>query len=147
MQVTKITVGRLFNLGSYEHVRYELTVEVKDGESARDAMIGCEKILEALNPKRPGNVPTVTDTERERVRLKDMAALEESEFYRLHGGFTGTRLQYLARIEESINEGQKRREQWETKARAARELLGNLGAAHEWTDHKLSWESDYDYQD
>lgn len=30
MNVTKITIGRLFNLGSYEHVRYELTVEIRE---------------------------------------------------------------------------------------------------------------------
>ena len=32
MKITKITVGRLHNLGNYEHVRYELTVEVPEGQ-------------------------------------------------------------------------------------------------------------------
>jgi hypothetical protein len=40
MNITKITIGRLYNLGSYEHVRYELTAEVPQGESPATAIIG-----------------------------------------------------------------------------------------------------------
>ena len=43
MNITKITIGRLYNLGNYEHVRHDLTVEVKDGESAATAITGMEK--------------------------------------------------------------------------------------------------------
>ena len=53
MNITKITIGRLYNLGSYEHIRYELTCEIPSGESPATALIGLEKLIGALNPKLP----------------------------------------------------------------------------------------------
>lgn len=52
MHVTKITIGRLFNLGNYKHVRYELTVEVPAGASVQAALEGAETVIEELSPKK-----------------------------------------------------------------------------------------------
>lgn len=147
INITSITIGRLFNLGSYEHVRYELTAVFADGESAAEGIVGMEKIINALNPKPPGNVPSAADSARDRARLKEMQALDDDAFQRQHGGYVGTRLQYMARIEEGIIAGEKRREEWLLRAKVARELLDNLGGAAKWTDHKLSWEHSESYFD
>lgn len=140
MKTTKITIGRLFNLGSYEHVRYEITVEIHEGESASNALIGLEKILSALNPKEPGNVPTEDDLKRELRRLESMQALDDDSFERVHGGYVGTRLEYMDRISVSLAEAAARRKAWQEKAEKARALLDDLGGAAKWTDAKLNWE-------
>ena len=67
MQITKITIGRLYNLGSYEHVRYELTAEVPAGESAATAIIGMEKLMSALSPKTSTHSRDELDREKRGV--------------------------------------------------------------------------------
>jgi hypothetical protein len=49
-RVSRITVARLFNTGNYEHVRYELSVDVDDGSSAREALLDTVRILAGLKP-------------------------------------------------------------------------------------------------
>ncbi len=66
MNITRITVDRLYNLGSYEHVKFSLSVDVKEGESAAVAMLGVEKIMEALNPK--------TSTSAANLRAKNIVS-------------------------------------------------------------------------
>lgn len=51
-RVTNITIGRLYNLGSYEHVRYELAVEVPPGASAAKTIASMKDVLERLKPFR-----------------------------------------------------------------------------------------------
>ena len=51
--VSRIVVGRLYNLGNYEHVRYELTVDVPEGRSAALALKNTLRLLKAANPKPP----------------------------------------------------------------------------------------------
>ena len=142
MKTTKITIARLYNLGSYEHARYEITAEISEGESASKALIGLEKILSALNPKPPGSVPSEDETKREIRRLEEMRALDDDTFERCHGGYKGTRAEYIERISKSIAEGTARREAWQAKAEKARDLLDDLGGAAEWKDAKLDWEDD-----
>jgi len=144
MNITKITIGRLYNLGSYEHVRYEMTAEIAEGESASKALIGLEKILSALNPKAPGSVPDEDAIKRDIRRLQEMRALNDEDFERFHGGYKGTRAEYLDRISQSIAEGTERLNAWKAKAAKARELLDDLGGAAEFKDAKLDWEN-YDY--
>ncbi len=146
MRVTKITIGRLYNLGSYEHVRYELSLEVGDGESAALALQGIERIMAALNPKRPGNVPSEIETAHEHRRMDAMNELSDEQFERMHGGYVGTRAEYMERIRHSTEEGEKRREVWKERSRKARELLDDLGGAAVWKDAKLEWD-DADYGD
>ena len=52
-RVSKITIGRLYNLGNYEHVRYELAVDVPDGASAAAVFASTVRLLRAVNPKPP----------------------------------------------------------------------------------------------
>jgi hypothetical protein len=146
MKVIKLTLGRLYNLGSYEHVRYDITVELADGDSAKDALIGLEKIIEALAPESKCCVSSRGELDRELVRVadlrKDLNSLSEEEFKRRHGFFEGTGKEYVKRCEQSHAENCSRRGKYETRARKARELLDRLGGAAEWKEAKLDWEND-----
>lgn len=52
-RVSRITVGRLYNLGNYEHVRYEITVDVPAGVKPSHALTQTLRVLKAANPKPP----------------------------------------------------------------------------------------------
>ena len=149
MNITRITVGRLYNLGSYEHVRYELSVDVKEGESARGALVAVEKILSALSPESKVCVKTRSELERglhhiRQLRL-DLEKKGDEQFTREHGYFTGTPLEYIERCDRMHYEEVAKRERYEARASKARELLDDLGGAAKWKDAKLDWE-DYDEQ-
>lgn len=141
MNVTKITIGRLFNLGSYEHVRYEIAVEIADGESPATALIGLEKILEALNPRCP--CQSKDEIKRSRFRLSTMEQLDDEQFERQHGGYTGTRSEYTERIRQGIVDEEAKLKVWQDRHSKARKLLEDLGGAANWKDAKLDWEDDF----
>ena len=48
--VARVTIARLFNLGNYEHVRYEITAEVPAGADAGQAARRLKSILWNLRP-------------------------------------------------------------------------------------------------
>lgn len=145
-RISKITIGRLYNLGSYEHVRYELTVEVPEGESAATAMVGAERILSALSPKT--STHSRTDLAREQHQLEEMRRklTDPDEFKRHYGhSFVGTPEEYIERCEQSHAVNVARRDAWEAKAALARKMLDDLGGAAKWKDAKLDWDDDCDY--
>ncbi len=144
MKITKITIGRLYNLGSYEHIRYELTVDVPEGESAATAVLGMERILTALNPSK--STKDKAEIDREKHRLETMRALSDEDFRRQHYGFVGTKEEYLQRIQDGIDEATAKRLQWEARQGQARRLFDHLGGASKFRDAKLDWE-DYDGED
>lgn len=147
MNITKITIGRLYNLGSYEHVRYELTAEVREGESPATAILGMERILAALSPKTHTHSRSELEREKlliERMRLK-LSDEGPEEFRRCHGGFVGTPEEYIERCEQSHAENVAARDAWEARSAKARKLLEDLGGAANWKDAKLDWENDGDF--
>lgn len=146
-RVSRITIARLFNLGSYEHVRYEVTVEVPEGASAARTLIGLERLMGAINPKAPGSVKEVSTIRREQAHYEEMIGLSDDEFRRLHGRsgdhFEGTREEYQERVRLSIEEDKTKRTEWESRSKLARRLFDDLGGAEHFTDAKLSWEDDW----
>lgn len=148
MKVTKITIGRLYNLGSYEHVRYELTAEVPEGESPATALLGMEKLLAALSPKTHTHSRGELDREKHQVEAmrKLLAEKGPEEFRHRHSFFVGTPEEYIARCEESHAKSVAERDEWESRSEKARKMLDDLGGAANWKDAKLDWETD-DYFD
>lgn len=145
MNITKITIGRLYNSGNYEHVRYELTAEVKEGESAAVTLLGMERILCALNPKPSAAVKTNADLERERTRISDLKQMTDEQFVRSVGSHVeGGRDAYIRRVTESLAEDTVKRAEWDHRYKQARKLLDDLGGASKWVDAKLSWDNDID---
>jgi hypothetical protein len=142
MNVSKITIARLFSLGNYEHIRYELTIDVAPGESPATALIGAERLMEALNPKT--STKDRRELERQSHRLAEQRKLLDEKgaeaFRQQHGWFEGTPAEYLARCEKSHDDDITRRVEWENRSAKARKLLEDLGGAANWRDAKLSWE-------
>lgn len=148
MNVTRITVGRLYNLGSYEHVRYELSLDVPTGESPATALVAIEKILGALSPKT--STHSRDELERELRRIGEMRLClqrgGEEELKRVHGfHIAGTPDEYIQRCQESYEKNVAAREAWEAKSKKARQLLDDLGGAANWKDAKQDWDTDDDF--
>lgn len=143
MNISRITVGRLFNLGNYEHIRYELTVDVKEGESASSAITAIESILEGMKPLRTCCIETESEIAHAKKRLEAMRTMPAVQWEREFGGGEGTPSEIIQRCEQDLNEKiQKRTAAMET-AKTARRLFDDLGGASQWKDAKLDWQ-EYD---
>jgi len=152
MKVTRITIGRLFNLGNYEHIRYDITVDVAPGESAATAMVGLEKIVAGLAPERAWGVASHGELELEGRHIEEMrskftaADYTEDEFRRRYGHFEGTPGEYIQRCAASHEANAAKRAKAVQRAASARKLLEDIGGASNWKDAKLDWQDD-DYFD
>lgn len=141
MKVTKVTIGRLFNLGSYEHVRYEVSIELNDGDNPGKCVRDLETLVEAMNPKEPST--TQESIDRAQRNYDAMVLMDEDAFRRQHGyTFTGTREEYQNRIAKGLAEDRVKLALWQSKAQWAREQLANIGAVEVRRDAKLSWDDD-----
>lgn len=145
MNVSKITIGRLYNLGNYEHVRYELTVEVKEGESASAAVIALEKILRGLQPLDRRGIKSAAELSREEKQVEEMRQMPVAEWERRYGHCQGTPSEVIARYEAELMESTARRTAALERARKAREYFDDLGGVETWKDAKLDWEDDSDF--
>lgn len=146
-KISRIGIGRLYNLGSYEHVRYEITVDVADGESASRVLVGLERILSALKPTAAVSSETeIAHEERRLAHMRELLAKGEEAFRQEHTFFVGTPEEYIGRCQDSLIQNIKKREEWKERSRKARELLDDLGGAAEWKDAKQYWDDD-DYDD
>jgi len=144
MPITKITIGRLYNLGNYEHVRYELSVEVPEGQSAATAVIGMEKILSGLAPLKHANVKSQHDIQQMAREIEAMKTMSVVDWERRYGLGTGSDL--IERKQDLLEEESVKTQAALTRARRARQLFDDLGGAAQWKDAKLDWD-DYDGQD
>lgn len=91
-RVTSIAVSRLYNLGNYQNVKYDIAAEVPLGGSAKDTLLELLYILQMMKPShRPScweetkaaekKLPTEL-TEREKMHLQEWQ--EECGAYRRH---------------------------------------------------------------
>lgn len=51
-RITSVSVARLYNLGNYSNVRYDLAAEVPEGASAKNTLATLRGILQLLKPVR-----------------------------------------------------------------------------------------------
>lgn len=141
-RITRITIGRLYNLGSYEHVRYELTVEIPEGESPTAAVLGMEKILEGMKPVKTQCVDSEHEIKRREAEVLKVETLSPEQWEREYGHCAGTREEVIQRYRKSYNEAVEKREAALARASRARALFDDLGGAAEWKDAKLDWDDD-----
>ncbi len=136
-QVTKLTIGRLYNLGNYEHVRYELTVEIGEGRSAALALRNTMRILRAANPK-----PPCDDYEYKSAleRLKDPQAWHKNVADKKE------RVQAIRNMVRDAKANVKAYEAWKARRKAAEALLDSIGCVKEFKDAKLSWQDDDEWE-
>lgn len=125
-KITRIAIGRLHNLGNYEHIRYDVTVDLTNGENPGLIISRLEKLLGALAPivKNDYDYKRAVTIMSDPERAKDEPA--------------GNIELYKRRIEKH-DKAIERRER-------ALALFGALGGASEHTDAKDKWEDD-DYWD
>lgn len=124
-KVTRIAIGRLHNLGNYEHIRYDVTVELTNGERPSEIITGLERMLGALAP-----VKKDYDYQRAVAILADPEKVKDETERNLET--------YRKRIEK-VDAKLARRH-------AALEGFDNLNGVSVFTDAKSNWEDDdYDY--
>lgn len=140
MKISKITAARLFNTGNYEHVRYELTVDVSESESASDAIVGLERIMEGLRPIR--NVKTDQEIKLLESQIERMLTMPAVEWERQYKHYTGTPTEIIERHRKSLDEEIEKASKAKDVAKRARELLDDIGGASKWTDAKLDWDDE-----
>lgn len=128
-QVTRITqfrIGRMHNLGNYEHIKYEVTVEVAEGDDVGKRLTTVENILNDLQANLPHSD---WDIRRAKALLaKPEADLDEYE------------LKQLPQSKQKIADNEAVMQRREA-ARAALSTL-NYEAIH--TDAKKDWDDDGD---
>lgn len=134
-KVTRITIGRLYNLGNYEHVRYELTVEVGEGRSAALALRNTMKILRAANPK-----PPVSSFDHESA----VKRLADPEAWHKNIEPESARKKAIKETVSQAKETVKRHDQWIARRKVAEMMLDDIGAARVFKDAKLSWGDEED---
>jgi hypothetical protein len=49
-RVTSISLGRVYNLGNYENLRFDVSVQIPEGQSAAETMVMLLGILQKLRP-------------------------------------------------------------------------------------------------
>lgn len=147
MNISRVTVGRVFNLGNYENVRYELSVDVPAGESAATALVALEKIIGALTPK--GSPISEAELKRDKLQIEEMHRCLSNDgpdaFKRInawHMAGKESPEEYIAMREATLAENSKKLEAWKAKHEKARKLLDDLGGAAVWKDAKQDWEDD-----
>lgn len=141
-KITQITIRRLFNLGSYEHISYDLKVEVGDKESAAKTLTNLEKILNGLAPLKDKVQPYEIEREDRRVAemLSERNKIGDVEFKQKHGFFEGTPLEYIARCAKNVEEIKARRSNYEQRLKQSHAMLDDIGGEAKWKDAKLDWE-------
>lgn len=121
--VSRITVARLHNLGNYEHVRYEIAVEIPDGTSASKVLSDVERVLAGLDPK-----PPVDDYDLRRATEALKRPVEEWEDWE-----RGNEPTYRSRIAADA--------EWRAAQKLARQALDDIGGTSVYTDAKDTWDN------
>lgn len=119
MKVKTITIGRLYNLGNYEHIRYDVSVELEDGDDPAVALRNLSGIIKDLNPKGK-----ISDWEYESAKQQ----LADSR----------TDPEQRQKAEKKVL-----RRAYEKQRRViAAEALSNIGGSEHYKDAKLDWDED-----
>lgn len=121
-KISQISVARLYNLGNYEHVRFELTVEVPAGASAKQTLFDLAAIVARLKPvKKPYDFDTA-------MQVLNKSQEELNEFEKEHLD------QYMQQVKDYSA--------LKALQRSAFEKLDALGGTSKRKDAKLSWENE-----
>jgi len=140
MNVSKITIGRLFNLGNYEHIRYEIAVDVFPGKAA-DALIGLERILETLNPKKPDYYLTPAAITSAENRIKMLREMTDEQVRHQHGQ---SKYSLLTKWLKQLEDQKTKTLHWDIRQAHARFMLNDLGGAAKRVDAKEHWDNDFE---
>lgn len=135
-RVTRVGIGRLYNLGNYEHVRYDLTIEIPEGADALKAFTGLRRLVRALKPMKAKDHFFVRTEEI--VAKVDAMSPEERTDAVGRGEFTE---EAVTTYREKIAKRQARADQ----RKVALRLFNDLGGAEIHKDAKDGWDDEDDY--
>lgn len=122
-RVSRISIGRLKNLGNYEHIRYEVTVEIPEGCDATATLKTVETALNLMAKPAPDGW---------RLKYaKDTLAKPQAEWNDLDRENEAAHREIVARAQA-----------WQDGQDYARALLGDFSLSSQYTDHKDKWEDD-----
>lgn len=122
-RVSRISIGRLKNLGNYEHIRYEVTVEIPEGVDATATLKTVETALNLMAKPAP-------DAWRLK-HAKDALAKPRGEWTSIDTDNEASNREIVARAQA-----------WQDGQDYARALLGDFSLSRQFTDHKASWDDD-----
>ncbi len=128
-----MTIGRLFSLGNYEHVRYELQIDIPEGRSASTALKNAMRLFKAANPKPP--IPKY-DYEHCKSILSDPTAWHKNIVNRQERAKAVRELVKKSKATVSTYDA------WLVRRRQAEQILDNIGATKEFREAKCDWEYD-----
>jgi hypothetical protein len=128
-RVTRLHVGRVYNLGNYENQRVEITVDIAEGDDPGRVYRNLEGIL--ANLRASSGVSSYNLARAREVLAKPDAELNEAE-----RGMLDDYRDRVAKVESA-----KQRRQ------AARDALSTLNFTTEHVDHKRDWDDDDYYDD
>ena len=120
-RITRIAIQRLHNLGNYESVRYEVTVDVSPTDNAGKVLATLETALEDIRAK---SFSSTWDIERAQKKLAKPEDFEPWEI-------------------ENAKETITQHEAVLAKREAARQILSSFSLEQEHRDAKDNWEDDY----
>lgn len=139
-RISRITIARLHNLGNYEHVRYEVTVELPPGTSPASVLHATEKMLNAMEPKPPHSVYEVLNAQRELA--KPSPKLADFLDGRDYSYTPEQRLEQANDARERALKIVNRHNEWRQRRDAAHRRFDELGGTALHRDAKAEWDED-----
>lgn len=139
-RISRITIGRLHNLGNYEHVRYEVTVDLPPGTSPASVLHATEHMLNALEPKGPYSAYEVLNAQRELA--KPAPKLADFVDGRDHYDTPDKRLESANKDRERALQIVNRHNEWRQRRDAAHRRFDELGGIALHRDAKAEWDED-----
>jgi hypothetical protein len=137
-RVSRISIGRLHNLGNYEHVRYEVTVELPPGTSPASVARELTEILDGLEPRAPYSASEVRlALVRQRVPAPKLADFGDD-----HWQTPAERLAAAQRERDRADQVLTRYAEWQKARDAALARFDHLGGTRLFTDAKDRWEDE-----
>lgn len=139
-RVSRVTIGRLHNLGNYEHVRYEVTVDLDPGTCPASVLRELEDALNGLSPKQPVSDYEVLNATRTLAKpeptLADMPARDDDDpFYSPE-----QQLRRALDERETAKRNLDRYEDWRKARAAAHARFNQFGGTTRFTDAKDAWD-------
>lgn len=126
-KISRITIGRLHNLGNYEHVRYEISVDIGSDDDAGIVLKNLETVLNDMQIN-PG-VDSWALRNAKEILKKPEAELTDHERSNLDA-YRGK----VAKVEDAVR-----------RMSLARERLTSFSGTSVFTDAKENWDEEHRY--
>jgi hypothetical protein len=126
-RITHVEIARLHNLGNYEHIRYQVKVELPLGTSPASVVGELEQVLADLEPKCPWSTWDLAHAQK----LLQQAEPDE-----------GTTAEDHARRRDAARDKLARYAEWRLQRDAALAKLDQFGGLAVHTDAKDRWDGD-----